>query len=64
MQVDIIFQIAAIGIIVAVVNLILSRAGKDEYALMTTIAGIIIVLLIVVRDIKYLFDYVKATFGL
>ena len=48
MDVDLIFRIAAVGILVAVLNLLLSRAGRDEQALMTTIAGLIVVLVLVV----------------
>lgn len=64
MEVDFIFKIAAIGIIVAVVNQILSRAGKDEYAMVTTIAGLAAVLLMVVPKISELFEAVKSAFGL
>ena len=50
MDVDLIFKIAAVGILVAVLNLLLSRAGRDEQALMTTIAGLVVVLIIIVQE--------------
>ena len=56
MDVDLIFKIAAIGILVAVLNQVLSRAGRDEQAMMTTLAGLVVVLMIVVREIASLFD--------
>lgn len=62
MEVDLIFKIAAIGILVAVLNMLLSRAGRDEQALLTTIAGLIVVLLIIVREISGLFDLIKSLF--
>ena len=63
MDVDLIFKIAAVGILVAVLNLLLSRSGRDEQALMTTIAGLVVVLVILVREISDLFDLVKTLFG-
>ena len=63
MEVDLIFRIAAVGILVAVLNLLLSRAGKDEYGLMVTIAGLVAVLIIVVREIYELFALIKDLFG-
>ena len=62
-EVDLIFRIAAIGIVVAVLNLLLSRSGRDEQALMTTIAGLVVVLVMVVREIYDLFELIKALFG-
>lgn len=64
MEVDLIFQIAGIGIIVSVMNVLLSRSGRDEQALMITIAGLVIVLMMVVREIAELFSTVKTVFGL
>ncbi len=64
MDVDLIFKIAAIGILVAVLNQVLSRAGRDEQAMMTTLAGLVVVLMMVVREIADLFDLVKDLFGL
>lgn len=62
MDVDLIFRIAAVGILVAVLNLLLSRAGRDEQALMTTIAGLIVVLVLVVQKINELFSLIKNLF--
>ena len=62
MNVDLIFKIAAVGILVAVLNLLLSRSGRDEQALMTTIAALVVVLMIVVQKIAALFDLVKDLF--
>lgn len=64
MEVDLIFKIAAIGILVAVLNQVLSRAGRDEQAMMTTLAGLVVVLMMVVQEIARLFDLVKDLFGL
>ena len=64
MEVDLIFRIAAIGILVAVLNQVLIRAGRDEQAMMTTLAGLVVVLLMVVQEIADLFDLVKNLFGL
>lgn len=64
MDVDMIFKIAAIGILVAVLNQVLSRAGRDEQAMMTTLAGLVVVLMMVVQEIASLFDMVKTLFHL
>lgn len=64
MDIDLIFKIAAIGIIVAVLNLLLKRAERDEQAMMTTLAGFIVVLLMIVRQIGNLFETIKEVFGL
>ena len=64
MDVDLIFKIAAIGIVVAVLNQVLSRAGRDEQAMMTTLAALVVVLMMVVREIAGLFDMVKTLFHL
>ena len=64
MDVDLIFRIAAIGILVAVLNQVLSRAGRDEQAMMTTLAGLVVVLMMVVREIASLFELVKDLFQL
>ena len=64
MEVDLIFKIAAIGILVAVLNQVLSRAGRDEQAMMTTLAGLVVVLMMVVQKINELFLLVKGLFGL
>ena len=64
MDVDLIFQIAGIGIIVAVLNQLLVRSGREEQALLTTIAGLVVVLFILTQQIGELFDTVKRIFGL
>ncbi len=64
MDVDFIFRIAAIGILVAVLNQVLSRSGRDEQAMMTTLAGLVVVLMMVVQKINELFLLVKGLFGL
>ena len=64
MGVDLIFKIAAIGILVAVLNQVLSRAGRDEQAMMTTLTGLVVVLMMVVQEIARLFDLVKNLFHL
>lgn len=64
MDIDFIFKIAAIGIIVAVLNQLLRRAERDEQAMMTTLAGLIVVLMMIVSKIGNLFDTIKSTFGL
>ena len=64
MDIDLIFKIAAIGIIVAVLNLLLKRAERDEQAMMTTLAGLIVVLLMIVRQIGNLFETIKEVIGL
>ncbi len=64
MDVDLIFKIAAIGILVSVLNQVLSRSGRDEQATMTTLAGLVVVLMMVVQEIADLFTMVKTLFGL
>ncbi|MBE3101118.1 MAG: stage III sporulation protein AC [Firmicutes bacterium] len=64
MNVDIIFKIAAIGILISVINQILNRAGREEMAMMTTLAGVVIVLLMVINMISQLFNSVKSIFQL
>ncbi|MBP0990720.1 MAG: stage III sporulation protein AC [Oscillospiraceae bacterium] len=64
MDVDMIFKIAAIGIIVAVLNQVLIRSGREEQAMMTTLAGLIVVLMMIVYEISNLFDTVKSVFNL
>lgn len=63
MQVDLIFKIAAIGILVAVLNMLLSKAGRDDQALLCSIAGLVVVLMIVLQEISTLFETVKTLFG-
>lgn len=64
MDVDLIFKIAAIGILVSVLNQVLTRSGRDEQATMTTLAGLVVVLMMVVQEISDLFQMVKNLFGL
>ncbi|MBQ2420031.1 MAG: stage III sporulation protein AC [Acutalibacteraceae bacterium] len=64
MEVDFIFKIAAIGIIVAVFNQLLIRSGREDQAMMTTIAGLIVVLMMLIGEIGNLFDTVKSLFDL
>ena len=64
MEIDLIFKIAGTGIIVAVLNLVLKRAEREEQAMMTTLAGLVVVLMMVVRQISDLFDLVRDLFGL
>lgn len=64
MNVDFIFKIAAIGIVVAVLNQLLQRSGREEQAMMTTIVGLIVVLMMIVTEISNLFDTIKSIFNL
>lgn len=64
MQVDLIFKIAAIGILVAVLNQLLVRSGREEQAMMTTLAGLVVVLMMLLEQISNLFNTVKSLFGL
>ena len=64
MDIDLIFKIAAIGIIVAVLNQLLIRSGREDQAMMTTLAGLIVVLSIMVNEISALFVSIKALFDL
>jgi len=64
MGVDFIFQIAAIGIIVAVLNQVLIRSGREEQAMLTTLAGLIVVLFMIISQISTLFDTIKSVFHL
>ena len=60
---DMILKIAAIGILVAVLNILLSRSGREDQALMTSIAGLVVVLVIVVQEISDLFELIRELFG-
>lgn len=62
MEIDLIFKIAAIGIIVSILNQVLSRSGRDEQATMTTLAGLVVVLMMLAQKIAELFDLVKQLF--
>ena len=63
MDVDLIFKIAAIGILVAVLNQLLVRSGREEQAMMTTLAGLVVVLMMMVQEISDLFQLIKTLFG-
>lgn len=62
MDVDLIFKIAAIGIMVAVLNLLLQRSGRDDQALMVSLAGLVVVLMVLVREISELFALIRELF--
>lgn len=64
MEVDLIFKIAAVGILVAVLNILLQRSGREEQALMTSIAALVVVLMVVVEKISELFNLIKVLFDL
>ena len=64
MSIEIIFKIAAVGLIVAVLNQVLARSGKEEYTMITTLAGLIAVLMMVIPYVSTLFDYIRSVFGL
>ncbi len=62
MEIDLVFKIAAIGIIVSILNQVLARSGRDEQATMTTLAGLVVVLMMIAQKIADLFDLVKRLF--
>lgn len=62
MEIDLIFKIAAIGIVVSILNQVLSRSGREEQATMTTLAGLVVVLMMLAQKISDLFDLVKNLF--
>ena len=62
MEIDLIFKIAAIGIIISILNQVLTRSGREEQATMTTLAGLVVVLMIVAQKISDLFNLVKSLF--
>ncbi len=62
MDIDLVFKIAAVGIIVSILNQVLSRSGRDEQATMTTLAGLVVVLMLIAQKIADLFDLVKTLF--
>ncbi len=64
MNVDLIFRIAGVGIIVAVLDMLLKRSGRDEQAMMTTIAGVVVVLMMLIGEISTLFDTIREVFSL
>lgn len=63
MDIDLIFKLAALGIIVAVLTILLSRSGREEQALMVTIAGLVLALIMVVKEISELFTLIRRLFG-
>lgn len=63
MDIDFIFKIAAIGIVVSILNQVLSRSGREEQATMTTLAGLIVVLMLIVQKIADLFSLIKSLFA-
>jgi stage III sporulation protein AC len=64
MNIDLVFKIAAVGIIVAILNSLLSKSGRDEQALMVTIAGLVVVLLVIAKEIFTLFETLKTLFNI
>ncbi|MBO4940982.1 MAG: stage III sporulation protein AC [Clostridia bacterium] len=62
--VDLIFKVAAIGILVAVLNQLLVRSGREDQAMLTTLAGLVVVLFMVIEQISLLFETIKSVFGL
>lgn len=62
MEVDLIFKIAGIGIIVAILNILLQRSGRDEQAMMTTIAGLVVVMMLLINEIAALFEKIRDVF--
>lgn len=62
MEIDLIFKIAAMGIIISILNQVLTRSGRDEQATMTTLAGLVVVLMMLAQKIADLFDLVKRLF--
>lgn len=62
MEIDLVFKIAAIGIIVSILNQVLSRSGREEQATMTSLAGLVVVLMMLTQKIAELFDLVKSLF--
>lgn len=64
MEIELLFKIAAVGIIVSVLGQVLTRAGRDDQAMLTALAGLVIVLTMVIREVSALFTTVKSLFGL
>lgn len=63
MEIELIFKVAGVGIVVSVLNQLLTRSGRDDQAMMTTLAGLIVVMMIIVREISALFELIRTTFG-
>ena len=64
MEIDLIFKIAAVGIVVSILNQVLVRSGREEQAMMTTLAGLVVVMMILVQEISGLFQMIKTLFDL
>ena len=64
MEIDLIFKIAAVGIVVSILNQVLVRSGREEQAMMTTLAGLVVVMMILVQEISGLFQLIKTLFDL
>ena len=64
MDIELIFKVAGVGIIVAVLNILLKKAERDEQALMTNLAGLVVVLMLMISEIGNLFETVRETFGI
>ncbi len=64
MEVELIFKIAGIGIIVAILNILLQRSGRDEQAMMTTIAGLLVVMMLLIKEIAVLFETIREVFNI
>ena len=64
MEVELIFKIAGIGIIVAVLNILLQRSGRDEQTMMTTIAGLVVVMMMLIKEIAALFETIRDVFNI
>lgn len=64
MDIELIFKVAGVGIIVSVLNILLKKAERDEQALMTTLAGLVVVLMLMIDQIATLFETVRETFGI
>jgi len=63
MNTDVIFKLAAIGILVAIINQLLIKSGRDEQAMITVIAGLVVAMLVMIEQVSVLFDTIKSTFG-
>lgn len=64
MEIDLLLKIAGIGILVSVINMVLSKSGRDELAMLTSLTGVVIVLMLVINEISTLFETVRTVFNL
>ena len=64
MDISLVIKIAGTGLLVAVINQILSKYGKEEYAMLVTVSGIVIVMVALIREVSGLFDTIRSLFGL